>query len=316
MTATSGGGFCLMVEALGLAGCSETGVVLVDAQRGAPSTGLPTRTEQGDLEFTIHASHGEFPRFVLAPGTVEECFEAGWRAFNLAEKHQTPVIILTDLHQAFCVKSVPRDQFDFDAVTIERGELLSDAELEAIGPGELYARFKDTPSGISPRALPGHPKAVHMSAGDEHSERGFITESAEVRVQQMDKRMRKLEGMRQEMRPPQRHGPAEADLTFVGWGSTKGAISEAVDRLNATGGSANAYHFVDIWPMPADAVRGLLGPARRLVSVEQNYSGQLANVIRQTTGLDVDLRISKYDGRQLSPGYILTKLEEEVKTGV
>ena len=313
MTATSGGGFCLMAEALGLAGCTETGIVIIDAQRAGPSTGLPTRTEQGDLEFVIHASHGEFPRFVLAPGSIEECFEIGWRAFNLAEKYQTPVIIMTDLFQAFALKSVPRAKFDFEAVTIDRGEIVSEAQLDALGPDEVYVRFKDTPSGISPRAFPGHPKGVHMVTGDEHTEHGFITESGEVRNQQLGKRMRKVNVMLEDVRPPELHGPAEAEITFVGWGSTKGAIAEAVDRLNAAGGSANAYHFVDVWPLAAGEVRELLGAAHRLIGVEQNYSGQFASVLRKATGIELDALITKYDGRQMSPEFILSKVEEEVK---
>ena len=316
MTATSGGGFCLMVEALGLAGCTETGIVIVDAQRAGPSTGLPTRTEQGDLEFVIHASHGEFPRFVLAPGGVEECFEAGWRAFNLAEKYQTPVIVMTDLFQAFALKSAPYEAFDFESVTIDRGEMLSDADLDALGPDELYVRFKETSSGVSPRALPGHPKGVHMVTGDEHTERGFITESPEVRTRQMRKRMRKLGPMIEEMRPPQLHGPTDAEITFVGWGSTKGAIAEAVDRINANGGSANAYHFADIWPMPTEPVAELLGSARRLVGVEQNYAGQLAQMIRKATGIEMDVMIAKFDGRQISPDFIVAKVEAEVLVSV
>ncbi|MBM4435885.1 MAG: 2-oxoacid:acceptor oxidoreductase subunit alpha [Actinobacteria bacterium] len=316
MTATSGGGFCLMAEALGLAGCSETGVVFVDSMRAGPSTGLPTRTEQGDLDFVVHAAHGEFPRFVLTPGSVEECFEAGWRAFNLAEKYQTPVIVLTDLFQSFALKSVPQAAFAFDAVTIDRGELMTPAALDARGPDELYLRFKDTPSGISPRALPGHARSVHMATGDEHSERGFITESAAVRTQQMQKRMRKVESMVREMRPPARHGPAQAELTLVGWGSTKGAIAEAVDRINAEGGSANAYHFVDVWPMPVEAVTASLGTARYLVGVEQNYSGQLASLIRQQTGINVNYRLTKFDGRQISPEDIVARVNDEVKVGV
>src|SRR5262249_37361091 len=129
MTATSGGGFCLMVEALGLAGMTETPVVIVDAQRGGPSTGLPTRTEQADLQFALHASHGEFPRLVLAPGTIEQCFEAGYRSFNLAEKYQTPVIVLTDLHLAFSVRTIDEGAFDLGKVTIERGDLTSAESL-------------------------------------------------------------------------------------------------------------------------------------------------------------------------------------------
>ncbi|HZU06156.1 MAG TPA: 2-oxoacid:acceptor oxidoreductase subunit alpha [Chloroflexota bacterium] len=314
MTATSGGGFCLMTEALGFAGCTETPVVIVDAQRAGPSTGLPTRTEQGDLEFVLHASHGEFPRIVLTPGTIEECFYAGARAFNLAEKYQCPVIIMQDLTQSNSIRAIDLDRFDFASIRIDRGALLTPEELDRLPDG--YRRHLVTPDGISPRAVPGHPKAVYVTTGDEHTDQGYITEEADIRRAQMDKRMRKLETARAEMRLPVRYGPQDAELTFVGWGSTYGAIREAVDILNAAGTRANQLHFMEVWPLDWERVRALLDEARSLVLVEQNYSGQLGNVLRTYTGKTMDKKILKYDGRPISPDEIVAGVRGEVREEV
>jgi len=308
MAPTSGGGFSLMVEALGLAGMTEVPIVIYEAQRPGPSTGLATRTEQGDLWFALRASQGEFPRLVLTPGTIEEAFESGWRAFNLAERYQCPVIVLSDHLLATSVRDVGLEALDFEAVTIDRGELLSEAELDAL-EGE-YKRHAFTASGISPRARPGHPKAVYATSSDEHDECGHIEEDADNRRRMMDKRMRKLEAAAKEMRPPTLYGPQEADFTFVSWGSTYGSLREAVDRLNAQGVPANMLHIVDVWPFPAEPASRMLAAAKRTIAVENNYSGQMADLIRMATGHQIADRILKYDGRALSPEYILTHFEE------
>jgi len=302
---TSGGGFALMVEALGLAGMTETPVVIYNAQRPGPSTGLPTRQEQADLLFMLHASQGEFPRFLLAPGTHEECFVAGWRAFNLAEKYQTPALVLSDHYLAVAVRTLELGGFDFEAVEIDRGALLSAAELDALEPEEEYLRYQITDSGISPRAVPGHPRAVYVAAGNEHDERGTITEEAEMRTAQVEKRQRKLIGMAGKMAGPHRYGPQEAEVTFVSWGSTYGPLREAVDRLNAERtGRANLLHFVDLWPFPTKAVTAALKSARRLIGVENNATAQLARIIRANTGRAMDDVILRYDGRAFTPEYI------------
>lgn len=308
---TSGGGFALMVEALGLAGMTETPVVIYNAQRPGPSTGLPTRHEQGDMLFMLYASQGEFPRFLLAPGTHEECFVAGWRAFNLAEKYQTPALVLSDHYLAVAVRTLELDAFDFEAVEIDRGELLSEAELDVLDGG--YLRYRITSSGVSPRAVPGHPRAVYVAAGNEHDESGSITEEAEMRAVQVEKRQRKLIGMADEMSGPLRHGPPEAEVTFVCWGSTYGPLREAVDRLNAERrGRANLLHFVDLWPFPVEAATAAFEQARRLVAVEVNATGQLATLIRANTGRAADGTILKYDGRAFTPEYIMARVTEEV----
>ncbi|MBX5492101.1 MAG: 2-oxoacid:acceptor oxidoreductase subunit alpha [Chloroflexi bacterium] len=313
MCATSGGGLCLMTEALGFAGCTETPLVLVDSQRAGPSTGLPTRTEQGDLEFVLHASHGEWPRIVLTPGTIEECFWAGVRAFNLAEKYQTPVIIMQDLTQSNSIRAVPKERFDFSQVTIDRGKLLTAEELDRI---QNYRRHLVTDDGISPRALPGHPNAVYVTTGDEHTEYGFITEESDIRRAQMEKRMHKEEVAKAEMRLPVQYGPEDADLTFIGWGSTYGAIREAVDVLNQDGPRANMLHFMEVWPLDWERVGQLLDQAKQLVLVEQNYTGQLGRVIRANTGKGMDKRILKYDGRPISTDEIVAGVRGEVRAEV
>lgn len=328
MTATSGGGFSLMTEALGLAGMTETPLVVVDAQRGGPSTGLPTRTEQADLLFALHASQGEFPRVVLAPGTIAECFEAGWRAFNLAERYQCPVIVLTDLFLAGSLQTIEPEAFDVDAVPIERGALLAAGAAKGTAGGErraaatdgsegkamprhtweagAYPRFALTDSGISPRPLPGDPRAVFAVPSDEHTEDGHITEEIHTRVRMMRKRMRKEEtALREDVRPPRCFGPEQPALTLVCWGSTTGAAREAAARLTAGGRPAAVLQFHDLWPFPAEAAAAALDGAGLTIGIEQNYTGQLGRLIRMMTGRALDRRILAYDGRPFSPQEIL-----------
>jgi len=311
LTPTSGGGFSLMVEALGLAGMAEVPIVVVNVQRPGPSTGHATRHEQGDLLFVIYASQGEFPRVVLAPGSIEQCFEVGYRAFNLADKYQCPAIILSDAYLAHSLRALELDALDLN-VPIDRGSLLSDTELDTLsGP---YKRYALTDSGISPRALPGHPKAVQTICSDEHEEDGHICEDAALRIQMVDKRMHKLEVARAEMQAPLRFGPQQADVTLLTWGSTIGPVRMALDLLNAQARksreTANAVQIVDMWPLPVDKVRAALQGARKLVCVEQNYSGQLATLLRAYTGIQVDALITKYSGRPMSPEYVATRVSE------
>jgi len=304
MTATSGGGFSLMAEALGLAGMNEVPLVVFEAQRGGPSTGLPTRTEQSDLLFVLHASQGEFPRLLLAPGTIEECFECGWRAFNLAETYQTPVIVLSDQLLAASVRTIEVENIDFDGVKIDRGKLLSAEELD--GLTEPYKRHQFSEDGISPRAIPGHPKAVYATASDEHDEFGHINEDMDNRIKMMQKRMQKQETARQEIEPPTRYGPDEASIVLVGWGSTYGVLREAVDRLD---GGARLVHFRDLWPFPVEAAKEAL-QGGKLVTVENNYTGQFRRLLQSETCIQVDHMISRYDGRPFSPEDILAGLKE------
>ncbi|MGQ9516441.1 MAG: 2-oxoacid:acceptor oxidoreductase subunit alpha, partial [Anaerolineae bacterium] len=269
---------------------------------------LPTRQEQGDLLFSLWASQGEFLRVVLAPGTHEEAFEAGWRAFNLAETYQTPVIVLGDHFLATSSRTLELSALDLSKVTVERGKLLSPEELEALS--DEYYRYAITDDGISPRAVPGHPKAVYVGEGNEHDYQGRIAEEIEDRVALNAKRLRKLETARQSMRPPKRYGPAEAPVMLVGWGSTVMPALEALRILNAERPTAQYLHITDVWPFPAEAVAGMLKEAQIPIAVENNALGQMARLIRQETGIQLQHFISKYDGRPFSPEYIVRGVKE------
>lgn len=332
LVATSGGGFSLMVEALGMAGMVEVPLVVFVSQRGGPSTGLPTRSEQGDLLFTLFASQGEFPRVVLAPATVEQAFEAGWRSFNLAEKYQCPVIVLSDEYLSSSLRTVPVEALNRQRVKIDRGATLTWEDMDRIygapdsvsaqaRPAAPYRRFAFTENGISPRAVPGHPAGVYAISTDEHDEWGHISEDQENRTRMMEKRMRKLETALAcgDMRGPELYGPAQADLTLITWGSTYGAAREAVDLLNGhsapgpghpEAGVANLLTFTDIWPFPVEPASQALAAVRRGVVVEQNYTGQLARFLRMMAGYQPQASIRKYDGRPLAPEDILEALRE------
>ena len=315
MTCTSGGGFSLMVEALSLAGSTETPVVVVVAQRPGPATGMPTRTEQGELLFTLFAGHGEFPRAVLAPGSVEQCVYEMARAFNIAEKYQMPVIVLTDAFLANSLRSVDMDAIDFQKITenIDRGKLILPHEHEKIDEAlkDGYRRYEFTEDGISLRIPPGHPKAIYSVAGEEHTPEGFIDweERADNRVKMMQKRMRKLEVAVSDMRLPQLYGPQDAELTLVCWGSSLGPTLEAMERLNDNGVRANLLQFIDIHPLNWDSVADMLANCRLWVSVEGNYSAQLSRWIRMNTGLKPAGTVTRYDGRPLNPVYIVEQLQ-------
>ena len=314
MVPTSGGGFDLMVEALGLASITETPLVIVEVQRGGPSTGLPTRTGQDDLYSVIHASHGEGPRIVLAPGNTEQCFEAGWRALNLAEKYQMPVIILSDMHLSNSMRTIDKERFDIKNVKIDRGALLTSADLDKLqGP---YKRYALTDSGISPRAIPSHPKGVFATTSDEHTEDGFAVEDVETRNRMVEKRLNKIKSALAEMRAPLVYGDADADITLVVWGSTIGSAKETVDQLRKQGQKANLLQFVDLWPFPAEKTLPLLQKAKHLIAVEHNSFGQLTSLIRRETGVEIKTKVLKYSGRPISPDEILANLKEEALVNV
>jgi 2-oxoglutarate ferredoxin oxidoreductase subunit alpha len=309
MTATSGGGFCLMVEGLSLAGMTETPIVVVLGQRPGPAIGLPTRTEQGELEFAIHAGHGDYPKAVLVPSTIEEAFWLTVKAFNLADQYQLPVILITDHHLASSYFTA--DKFDLSQVVIDRGTLLSIGDYAS---GLEYKRYKLTDSGISPRAFPMQQEGVLVVAdSDEHDEEGHIIEDAGTRNNMMRKRMKKLTGMRKEMSPPRLDGPPKADITLAGWGSTYYAIREAADILVREGVSVNSIHFSDLWPFPADDVAGGLSGAGKIYVVESNASGQLSRLIQAETCIKVSDRILKYDGRPFTPSDIVQEIMKRNK---
>jgi 2-oxoglutarate ferredoxin oxidoreductase subunit alpha len=307
MTATSGSGLALMVEGMGLAGITETPIVIVDAQRPGPAVGLPTRTEQGDLQFVLHAHPGDFPRVLLAPSTVEDAFWTAVKAFNLADKYQLPVIILTDQHLASSYCTV--DELDLSKVTVERGALFSEKE----GDPSEYMRHKVTRSGISPRAFPGLSKALVVTDCDEHDEKGHLTEDADERKAQVEKRLRKMVPLKKEMGRPQKYGSQRAGTTLIGWGSTYGAIREAVDILRKDDFPVNMLHLNELWPFPAEAVNGAIEKAENSYVIESNATGQLARLIKAETGRDVTGRILKFDGRPLTPTYIVEAVKKEVR---
>jgi len=307
MVATSGGGFCLMVEGLALAGMTETSVVVVLGQRPGPATGLPTRTEQGELWFALHAGHGEFPRAVMAPANTEEAFHGTVKAFNLTENYQTPVIVLTDHHLATSYTTV--DRFDLKQVKIDRGELLSDKEANSIID---YRRHLVTDSGISPRAFPGQGKALVVTDSDEHDEAGHMIEDAETRNQQHLKRLRKNNGLKGDIANPKFHREPGAELTLIGWGSTYGAIKEAADLLKKDGTAVNTLNLSEIWPFPTEFISSVLSKAGRSVVIEGNATAQLAGLIKRETGYEADNTILKFDGRPLSPEEIVGRLRKEV----
>ena len=296
MTGTSGGGFCLKVEALGFSGIAEIPLVAVDVQRPGPATGLPTRTEQSDLKFVISASQGEFPRLVIALRNQEDAFYQTFRALNLAEKYQIPVILLSDQYlgdSTACVKS-------FDISGLKQVSHAKEAQGE-------YLRYRITEDGISPRLIPGLTDHIVAADSDEHDERGWITESAEVRIQMVDKRMRKLKGLIEELSEPEFMGVEHCETLLLGWGSAYGPIKEAVSLLNKNGkGSYGALVFGDIYPLPQEKLK-FYAKGRTLINVEQNATGQLASLIREQTGIECHKSILKYDGRQIS-GEEITKI--------
>ena len=307
MAPTSGGGFDLMTEGVSLAGMIEAPLVIYVGQRPGPATGMATRTAQSELFLVLNAGHGEFPRVVLAPHTPLENFNCAVLAFNIAEKYQCVVIVLSDEYNAATIYSVDAAAFDLQGVQIDRGKLLSPAEVEALAE---YKRYALTDDGVSPRAIPGSsPKAVHMTTSDEHIENGHITEDPDVATAMAEKRLRKLAAAQADIRPPFRYGPQGAELTFVSWGSSYGPVREAVDILNAGGQTANMVHFVDLWPFPAVAAREALAGAKRIVDVEGNARAQFAFLLHAYAGIEVQDKILKYDGRGFTPDYILSRLE-------
>jgi 2-oxoglutarate ferredoxin oxidoreductase subunit alpha len=305
MVATSGGGFSLMVEGISLSGMTETPVVVVVCQRPGPATGFPTRTEQGELEFIIHAGHGEFPRVVFAPGTPEQAFYLTSKAFNLADRYQIPAFILSD--QYLSDSYFTTERFDTSRITIDRGQFFKEWNPEVQGE---YKRHLITDSGISPRLVPGGVGGFVTTDSDEHTEDGRITELAMVRIANVRKRLKKLELLRNEIEPPYMYGPTDAETILIGWGSTYGPIKEATEMLLDQGGKVRMMHFSEIWPFPAQPVIEELGKAKLKVCIESNATGQLARLIRTETGMEIDARILRFDGRPITPNHILQEFEE------
>ena len=308
MCATSGGGFALMTEAVGAASMMEIPVVMVDVQRAGPSTGVPTKTEQGDLWQTLGASQGDFPRLIVAPVNALDAFNTIPEVFNLADHYQCPGLVLSDLLISEGTFSVDPDDI---AMTpeINRGKLITEP-----APGNGYQRYKDTEDGISPRALPGVEGYVHVVATDEHDEDGGLISDEFTnpykRRAMVEKRARKLEDAAMRVPAPALQGPADADVTLIGWGSSDGAIREAVEQLTAEGISVNHLQVKWIVPFHGDAIAAVVNAARKPIIVENNYSGQFYRYLRSETGLTIDSHIRKYDGEPFMPHHIANGARE------
>ncbi len=293
MIATSGGGFSLMVEALGLAGITETPLVVVNAQRPGPATGLPTWTEQGDLQFVLRAAQGDFPRIILAPADASEAFYLAAEALNLADIYQLPVIILLDKFISEGDSTVPR--FNVKKIKINRGKLLDLAQLKKI---KNYQRYRLTADGISPRTIPGMPGGLFNANSDEHDAYGYTDESSANRKAQVDKRQQKLNTFAAKMPMPIIYGNPRAKKTVVFWGSTKGPILDAYNQLASKQQSKiRLMQLQYIWPFPKDFVNNILKSSKQILLVENNSNAQLGQLIAQETGVLIKNKLLKYDGR-------------------
>ena len=345
MCATSGGGFALMTEGLGMSAMMETPVVVIDVQRAGPSTGVPTKTEQGDLWQMLGAGFGDFPKVIAAPTDILDCFKLVPEMHNLADRFQCPGIILSDLLLSEGRESVDAKDLDFN-VEIDRGELITSVSVGPTGQASVgtppsaaslighsgrsphatadssnsqngYKRYKITESGISPRAIPGIPGYVHTAATDEHDEDGVLISdeftNPHKRRAMMEKRQRKIAGIEAAVPPPNLMGESGADVTLIGWGSTKGVISEAVEILNSEGISANQLQIRWLVPLHGEAIIEILKTAgRRTIIVENNYSGQFARYLRSETSYVPDGYIRKYDGEPFMPHHIVDAVKEQM----
>lgn len=307
MVATSGGGFALMVEGLSWAGMIEAPLVIDLGMRVGPSTGMPTWSEQGELQFVIHAGHGEFPRIVLAPADGAEAYTLTVEAFNLADRYQIPVFILTDKYLNESQWCVPKSHVSGD-IQIDRGKLVKDADLPTDGSFKRYDL--SVSDGVSPRSVPGQKGGFYYANSYEHDEIGHVTEKSDVRVAMSEKRMKKFEAMKKDVRAPEVFGDADTnvEITFVTWGSTRGPVLEAMKLLAAQGKKTRLVHFSWIYPFPTEEAMKLLSPAPRIIDVEQNATGQMASLIRENTGILIKDKLLKNDGRIWYPEEIVEKV--------
>ncbi|RKU10769.1 2-oxoacid:acceptor oxidoreductase subunit alpha [Candidatus Poribacteria bacterium] len=309
MCATSGGGFALMSEAIGSAAMMEIPIVVINVQRGGPSTGLPTKTEQGDLWQLLGASQGDFPKIIVAPTSIMDGFDTIPELFNLVDKFQCPGMVLSDLTLGMGYTTFDPDSINWQP-KIDRGELITElGETD----GE-YLRFQITDSGISPRALPGTPGHIHVVATDDHDEDGGLISdeftNPHKRRDIMEKRQRKMDGIVKLLPPPTLEGPEDAEVTLIGWGSTHGVISEAAQTLTEEGIVTNHIQFKWLYPMDEDAINEVLAKSAHAIIVECNYTGQFARFLRGETGFKADGHIRKYDGEPFMPHHIVDGVRE------
>ena len=316
MCATSGGGFALMSEGLGMSAMMETPVVVIDCQRAGPSTGVPTKTEQGDLWQMLGAAFGDYPRVLAAPLDIGDCFKIIPEIFNIADRFQCPGLVLCDLLLSEGRLSVDPKDLDFNPV-IDRGELITTAAPASGTDGNGgYKRYKITESGISPRAVPGVPGHTHTAATDEHEEDGVLISdeftNPTKRRAMMEKRMRKVVGIEAAVPPPALMGPRDAEITLIGWGSTKGVIEEACEILTEQGISANQLQIRWLVPLHGEAILEILKDSRHTIIVENNYSGQFARYLRSETSYVPNGYIRKYDGEPFMPHHIVEAVKEQL----
>jgi len=298
MVTTSGGGFALMSEGLSLAGCTETPIVIHIGQRPGPATGLPTRTEQADLEIALYAGHGEFPRIILAPGSITDAFILTKRAFDLADTYQVPVIILSDQYFLETNMVLP---------ALEIREL--DEKHRIVKTKDDYQRYAITRNGVSPRGIPGYGTGIVCVDSDEHDEGGYITEDPAMRNAMVEKRLRKRKGILKDALPPKLIGAQEYECILVGWGSTFNVISEAVEQIGRE--DIALLHFSQVYPLHGDTA-GLINKAEKKIIIENNATGQLAKLIKLETGIDFDHKILKYSGMQFSLEEVVERVRELV----
>ncbi len=304
MCATSGGGFALMTEAVGAASMMEVPVVFINVQRAGPSTGVPTKTEQGDLWQALGASQGDFERIIVAPRSALDAFDTLPELFNLVDHYQCPGIMLSDLLISEGTFSVDPDEVDMHP-KIDRGALVVEGSAE-----DGYRRYEDTKDGISPRAVPGVPGHVHVIATDEHDEEGILISdeftNPHKRRQMVEKRARKMNDFLKRVEAPKIQGPANADVTLVGWGSTEGVLQEAIGLLGEQGVKANYLSVKWIKPFHADDITRALAKAKKILVVENNFSGQFYRYLRSETGISVHGHIRKYDGEPFLPHHVVS----------
>src|SRR6266700_496204 len=319
MTATSGPGFSLMTELIGLASMTELPVVIVDAQRAGPSTGMPTKMEQSDLSFALHSGHGDTPRMIVAPADVADCYTLIIQAFNMAERYQMPVLFLTDQSLTARVESVDSGEFApaelqerlrYDTHTSSNGHQNGNSDHnELVGAATNFARYAYTASGISPMTAPGSGAPSYIATGLEHDEFGHPDYEPEDHTAMMEKRFRKLDTAAEELTKPQRYGDADATIGIIGWGSTEGAIQEAVDRAREQGYKVASLHPKILSPLPDRTIRDFIRSVKKVIVPECNYSGQLANLLGAKYGLQA-VRVNKFGGIPFTAGEILRSIEE------
>jgi 2-oxoglutarate ferredoxin oxidoreductase subunit alpha len=322
MCATSGGGFALMSEAVGMAGMIETPIVCVDVQRAGPATGVPTKTEQGDLWQMLGAGQGDYPRIIVAPSSQLDLFQTIPELFNLCDKYQCPGLVLADLLISEGTSSIDPDDLDFK-VKINRGDLIlpnGNGHISNPTSGyndKSYLRFQNTANGISPRAVPGVPGHIFTAATDEHDEDGTLISdeftNPHKRRMMVEKRARKMKATIDDIAPPKLVGPENAAATLVGWGSTSGVILEAIEKLAGEEGIvANQLQIKWLVPFHAPQVRHILSRSKHVIIVENNYSGQFARYLRSETGIEAHGHIRKYDGEPFMPHHIVEAVKNQL----